>query len=215
MNDLSAMRKSYTQRTLSKAAAAADPFKQFQCWFAEVSESDSIIEPNAMTLATADGEGKPHARTVLLKQFDSRRFVFFSNYTSAKGQDLTANPYAELLFFWPSLERQVRIQGAIERIPAEESDTYFAARPRQSQLGAWASQQSSAIANRLILDNQLNEVQDRFKEAASIARPAWWGGYQLTPEQFEFWQGRPDRLHDRLRYSCKPDSSWTIERLAP
>lgn len=215
MSDLSAMRRSYTLRTLSKAAVATNPFEQFNCWFAEVLESDNIPEPNAMTLATADGEGRPHARTVLLKQFDSCRFVFYSNYTSAKGQDLAANPYAELLFFWPSLERQVRIRGAVERVPAEESDAYFAERPLQSQLGAWASQQSSAIENRSILDNQFEAVQHRFKEALSIARPAWWGGYQLTPEQFEFWQGRPSRLHDRLRYSRQPDFSWNIERLAP
>jgi pyridoxamine 5'-phosphate oxidase len=167
-----------------------------------------------MTLATVDADGQPWSRTLLLKVCDSRGFTFFSNYSGAKGRQLAANPRAALTFWWGALERQVNVTGTVAKTSREESERYFHSRPAGSQLGAWASQQSSALADRSVLEKQFEEVRATFGET-NIPLPAFWGGYTLAPQTIEFWQGRRSRLHDRFRYTCQPDSAWKIERLAP
>ena len=211
------LRQDYTKAGLHEADAAADPFEQFSLWFDQALEAD-VAEPNAMTLATATAEGKPSARVVLLKGFDQRGFAFYTNYQSRKGQELAANPWAALVFWWEPLERQVRIEGHTERIEAEESDQYFGRRPRGSRLGAWASPQSQPIASRETLERSLEEIKTQYSDRMDVPRPAHWGGYRLRPTVFEFWQGRPSRLHDRLRYRLQgeaPDVRWHLERIAP
>jgi pyridoxamine 5'-phosphate oxidase len=200
--------------SLTKVQVDPNPIQQFRKWLEEarargVSDQDAI----SMTLATADQNGRPAARIVLLKSFDDQGFVFFTNYQSRKGKELAENPRACLLFYWTQLWRQVRIDGPIEKVSARESDDYFQTRPKGSRLGAWASNQSEVVANRAELDARFAEMQTRFGE--HVPRPPHWGGYRLKPEAVEFWQGQENRLHDRLRYSLQPDGSWTIERLAP
>lgn len=199
---------------LTKANAHPDPIRQFEKWSADaratgMSEQDVI----SMTLATATRYGQPSARIVLLKAFDERGFVFFTNYDSRKGNELEENARACLLFYWSPLWRQVRIEGAVERVSAEESDQYFHSRPLGSKLGAWASEQSSAIENRAALEKRFEEFD--FKFGDNVPRPPHWGGYRVKPNVIEFWQGQENRLHDRLRYTLQDDGSWLIERLAP
>jgi pyridoxamine 5'-phosphate oxidase len=209
---LARMRRDYEERGLSKADLLADPLEQFRLWFAEASRAP-LQEPNAMTLATVDGSGQPAARTVLLKGIDKRGLVFYTNLDSRKARELAANPKAALLFWWPPHARQVRFEGAIEPVEDVESDAYFATRPRGSQIGAWASAQSSVIADRVALEAAEQKVAERFA-GGPVPRPPFWGGYRLVPERIEFWQGRTNRLHDRLRYT-RDGELWRIERLAP
>jgi pyridoxamine 5'-phosphate oxidase len=209
--DLAQLRTDYERAALTERDAAADPYLQFSRWFDEAAAA-AVPEPNAMTLATVDASGQPSARIVLLKSVDARGFVFHTNYDSRKGGDLAANARAALLFFWPQLERQVRIEGRAERASAKESDDYFAQRPRGSQLGAWASPQSARIADRAALAASFAEADARF--ASAVPRPPNWGGVRIVAERFEFWQGRASRLHDRLVWK-RAGGAWSIERLAP
>jgi pyridoxamine 5'-phosphate oxidase len=199
---------------LTKTSVDPNPIRQFGIWLAEAraqgaSEQDAI----SMTLATATGAGQATARIVLLKSFDDRGFVFFTNYRSRKGQELADNPQACLLSYWPQVWRQVRIEGQVEKISEEESEEYFQSRPLGSRIGAWASNQSEVVTNRAELDNRFSEFQKRFGE--NVPRPPHWGGYCVKPRMIEFWQGQENRLHDRLRYSLQADGSWLVERLAP
>ena len=205
------LRKEYKRDALDEAHVDPDPIKQFRRWWDEALAAD-IPEANAMTVATADASGRPSARMVLLKGFDASGFVFFTNYESRKGEELAANPRAALLFFWRELERQVRIEGAVERVAEDESDTYFRSRPLASRIGAWASPQSKVIAGRAWLMARAAEMG--LRHGPSPSRPPNWGGYRVVPTQVEFWQGRPSRLHDRLRY-VRDGSAWTCARLAP
>ncbi len=209
--DLAALRQEYMRAGLHEKDLDADPLAQFGAWFDEALRS-GVALPNAMTLATATKKGRPSARTVLLKGFDARGFVFYTHYRSRKGRDLEENPRAMLLFCWEELERQVGIEGTVTRVSAAESDEYFAARPLGSRLSASISPQSEVVANREALEIKLEEASKRWRNAPP--RPEEWGGYRLAPEQFEFWQGRKDRLHDRLCYR-KAAGAWKIERLAP
>jgi pyridoxamine 5'-phosphate oxidase len=209
---ISELRTDYSQGGLLESHIDPDPFKQFRAWMEQAIHS-GIHEPNAMTLATCTPAGKPSARIVLLKGLDDRGFVFFSNYDSRKGKELAANSVASLVLFWGELERQVRIEGMVERVTERESDDYHATRPRGSQLGAWTSWQSEVIAGREVLEARLREFTERFGDGA-VPRPPHWGGYRLIPEVIEFWQGRPNRLHDRLRYRLV-HGGWVIERLSP
>lgn len=209
---LSDIRTDYKKAVLSEKDVAADPFTQFNKWFDEVMHS-RVEEPNAMTLATADGDGMPSARIVLLKGTDGQGFYFYTNYESRKGKELAANPKAALVFFWKELERQVRMQGRVVKATAAQSDAYFLSRPRGSQLGAWSSPQSRTIATREVLEDRVREITARF-EKEKLYRPDFWGGYCLIPESVEFWQGRPSRLHDRIVY-LKNEEDWEIKRLAP
>ena len=207
------IRTEYKKGTLNETDVHQNPHTQFDRWFKEAIKSE-IPEVNAMTLATASKLGRPSARTVLLKNYDDRGFVFFTNYDSAKGNDLQENPQAALLFFWEPLERQVRIVGRVEKISAAESWEYFRSRPVDSQLGAWASQQSAIVSTRDALDFAYKKMVDQFKNK-QIPLPPNWGGYRIIPEEFEFWQGRASRLHDRISYTKLTDDAWKISRLSP
>lgn len=199
---------------LTKNNIDANPIRQFQTWFDEVRASGvSEQDATSMTLATAAKDGRPSARVVLLKSFDDRGFVFYTNYHSRKARELSENPSACLLFYWSELWRQVRIEGDIEKISTAESEEYFQSRPLGSRLGAWASNQSEVVETREILESRFAELQERF--GADVPRPEHWGGYRLRPNSIEFWQGRDNRLHDRLRYRVKEDGTWSIERLEP
>ncbi|CAN5649066.1 pyridoxamine 5'-phosphate oxidase [soil metagenome] len=211
--DLSALREHYRNRGLRRAELAADPFTQFERWFDEVVITEAY-DPNAMVLATADADGRPAARFVLLKGVDRRGFALFTNGESPKAADLAANPRAALTFGWLELARQVRVTGAVEVVAADEADTYWATRPRGSQLGAWASEQSQVIADRAELERRAAEVAERFT-GGEVPRPPRWGGFRVVPDTVEFWQGRPDRLHDRFRFSRAAGDGWAVDRLAP
>jgi pyridoxamine 5'-phosphate oxidase len=207
------LRNEYSPHGLRRSDLHSNPVLQFGAWFAAALAAD-IRDANAMSLATAMADGKPSVRIVLLKGFDEDGFVFFTNYDSEKGQQLTANPHAEVGFYWSPLERQVRIRGVVERTSREDSAAYFHSRPVGSQLGAWVSKQSEAIDARQVLDARLEAIKERYIQG-EIPLPPHWGGYRIKPDRFEFWQGRPNRLHDRFRYSRRADGSWVIERLAP
>ncbi|MEN9295201.1 MAG: pyridoxamine 5-phosphate oxidase [Pseudomonadota bacterium] len=211
MTRLSDLRQTYMKGSLSEEDVAKDPTEQFHIWFEQARQSE-IAEPNAMTVASIDASGKPSARVVLIKEVDQRGFVFFTNYESRKGQALIANPHAALLFFWPELERQIRIEGRVEKIDASESDAYYHSRPLDSRIGAWASPQSQVISGRSYLVAKAAEYGLKF--ALNPPRPPHWGGFRVIPEQFEFWQGRPSRLHDRIQY-IQENGQWRTQRLAP
>lgn len=209
---LAERRRNYDRDSLDESHAARDPFVQFEAWFVEASAAQPL-EANAMTLATADERGRPSARIVLLRGWDERGFVFFTNYESRKGRDIAFEPLAALLFYWDKLERQVRIEGAVAALAPEESDAYFARRPRGHRLSAWASEQSRVVADRAELETAMDEA-DRHFGGIDVPRPPYWGGYRVTPERMEFWQGRPNRVHDRLVYR-RAGTTWLRERLAP
>ncbi|HHJ1298452.1 pyridoxamine 5'-phosphate oxidase [Pseudomonas sp. P1B16] len=211
---LADMRRDYTRDGLAEAQAPGEPFALFHQWFADAVKTEQPpVEANALTLATVDGEGRPHCRVLLLKGLDERGFTFFTNYESAKGQQLQANPFAAMTFFWPALERQVRIEGRVEKVTAKESDDYYQVRPLGSRLGAWASPQSQVISGRETLEALVKATEARFSDTQPHC-PEHWGGYRLLPERVEFWQGRTSRLHDRMNYRLV-DGQWLRERLAP
>jgi pyridoxamine 5'-phosphate oxidase len=209
---ISELRINYERRTLDERDTPPDPLVLFMQWL-DLAIAENLPEPNAMTVATAALDAKPSARIVLLRGVDERGFVFFTSYTSRKGKELKDNPYAALVFFWQPLHRQIRVDGRVERVAAQESDEYFATRPRGSQLASAASPQSQVIANRQILETRVLELDEKFP--GQILRPPHWGGYRVIPDVFEFWQGRENRMHDRLRYTRGMKSVWTLERLAP
>jgi pyridoxamine 5'-phosphate oxidase len=211
--DLSDLRREYERAGLSEADLATDPVDQFRAWFAQALVADPR-DANAMTLATADREGRPSARIVLLKGVDERGFVFFTNYESRKGRDLAENPRAALVFFWPLLDRQVRVEGRVERTSREESAAYFRSRPLKARLGAWASRQSRVLSRREELEREVAQAGERFADG-EVPLPDFWGGYRLVPDAIELWQGRPSRLHDRFRYERSPAGGWRVERLSP
>ena len=210
--EIADIRYDYQLQSLNREDVAANPFDQFDKWWNDAVNSE-IYEVNAMTLATATKDGKPSARIVLLKDYDEKGFVFFTNYNSHKGSELAENPFAALVFFWKELERQVRIEGSIEKVSSQESDDYFYSRPTGSRIGAWASPQSTVIENRNLLEENVKIFSEKFGE--EIPRPTHWGGYRVIPNVIEFWQGRSSRMHDRICYRKELDGNWVIERLAP
>ena len=208
---LADIRREYLGEPLSESESDADPFRQFSRWFEQVRPLE--VDPTAMALATATPEGRPSVRNVLLKEFDDRGFVFYTNYDSRKARELEETGRASLLFTWRSVERQVRIDGLVEKVSAAESDAYFATRPIESRWGTYASQQSQVIESRDVLERGYHAARERYGD--NVPRPAWWGGYRVVPDEFEFWQGRASRLHDRLRYLREREGAWKRERLAP
>ena len=215
MSDLADLRQSYERSALDAAALPTDPIALFQTWFDDATAA-GVTEPNAMTLATVAPDGLPSARIVLLKGLDARGFVFYTNHASRKGRELDATGRAALVFWWPPLERQVRVEGSAERVADSEADAYFASRPHGSRLGAWASPQSEPVASREALEGRLADAASRFP-GDDVPRPPFWGGYRIVPHAVEFWQGRPNRLHDRIAYHRAPGGgdAWTSQRLAP
>jgi pyridoxamine 5'-phosphate oxidase len=212
--NLSALRKEYSLQELTFEKTAEEPMAQFNQWFQEALQAQ-LPEPNAMHIATVSKAGKPSGRIVLLKDIETEGFVFYTNYQSRKGLEIAENPWVSLTFFWPELERQVRIEGKTEMVSAQQSEAYFHTRPRASQLGAIASPQSQIIHNRSILEKNLTSLQEQFGDAAIIPRPTHWGGYCVKPDKIEFWQGRRSRLHDRIQYVRQENGLWLKQRLAP
>ena len=208
---IAALRREYTSGKFDESTADADPFRQFKIWFKDAKHAE-FLDPNAMALSTADKNGRPSSRYVLLKSYDEKGFVFFTNYESRKAGDMEENPYASLLFFWDKLERQIRIEGKVEKISAEESNEYFRTRPYESRLGAWASKQSHTLKSRFTLMREVAKLMAKYPKHVPL--PEFWGGYRLIPDSFEFWQGRESRLHDRLVYT-KNANEWVIRRLYP
>lgn len=211
---LSSLRQHYSIGSLDEKDVDPSPFRQFDRWLAQIRET-STVEANAMVLATVNGNGHPSARTVLLKGFDDDGLLFFTNYDSEKGKEIRANPDVAVVFYWPTLERQVRVRGIASEIDAAESEAYFRSRPPGSQIGAAASPQSAVVESREWLEKRFAELEDRIGRGEPVGRPERWGGYRIAPVEFEFWQGRPNRLHDRIRYRFLIDGSWSIDRLAP
>lgn len=210
---ISDIRQNYQQGSLDEDSTDANPFRQFEQWLNEAI-AHPFREPNAMALATSMPDGTPSVRMVLLRQWDERGFVFYTNCESQKGRELAVNPKASLVFWWDALERQVRIGGTVERVADSEADAYFQSRPRGHQLGAWVSQQSQVIESRARLETKLKSLEAQFA-GQPVPRPPYWSGFRVIPEVIEFWQGRENRLHDRLRYTRQPDGNWLIERLQP
>jgi len=211
-SEIAAMRQDYTIGELLESNAPSEPWKLFSSWF-EIARETKILEPNAMILSTVMQDGQPTSRVVLLKDFDQNGLVFFTNYLSQKGEQLAHNPRASILFWWEPLQRQIRVEGEVVKIDEEDSDAYFQSRPYGSRLGAWISEQSQTIVDRIALEKRQIEFEKKFEDG-NVPRPDHWGGYRLAPNKFEFWQGRSNRLHDRLLYQMKQDS-WTRVRLAP
>ena len=209
--DLEHMRKHYQRTELHEEQVCGDPIEQMRRWLADAAAA-GLPEPNAMAIATC-AKGRPSSRMVLLRRLDSSGLVFYTSYFSRKGRELEAEPYAAALFYWPQLERQIRIEGAVQKIAEEESDAYFAGRPRGHQIGAWASEQSEPVENRELLDQRMRDYEDRF-EGEDVPRPHSWGGYLVVPDRVEFWQGRPNRMHDRLEFA-RAAGTWTLRRLQP
>jgi len=208
------LREDYWAGVLNEQNCETNPIVQFERWLNESQAADSK-EPNAMTLATVSADGRPSARIVLLKEVSDTGFVFYTNYTSRKAKELETNPFCALTFWWDAVEKQVRVEGRAERISRERSDAYFRTRPKGSKLGAWASHQSEVLPSRQLLEEQLSKLEHRYAHTAEIPAPDFWGGYCVVPYTIEFWQGRPNRLHDRIRYRRSGESSWLIERLSP
>ena len=208
---LADLRREYIGQPLSESESDANPFVQFSRWFDQVRETE--VDPTAMALATATRDGRPSVRNVLLKGVDDRGFVFYTNYQSRKAREIEATGRASLLFTWRSLERQVRVDGGVEKVSDAESDAYFASRPIESRWSVYASRQSEVVDSRATLELLFNAARERFED--EVPRPEWWGGYRVIPDEFEFWQGRPSRLHDRLRYVLPPNATWRRDRLAP
>jgi pyridoxamine 5'-phosphate oxidase len=211
--NIAELRKEYLKATLDVSTVNADPVIQFETWFNEALQAE-IAEPNAMTLSTVNDQGKPSARIVLLKGIENKKFLFYSNYQSKKGKELETNAACALTFFWPDLERQVRIEGVAERVDVKTSEAYFQSRPRNSQIGAWASPQSAIIKDRTLLEERVIKIEQKFEGLPILPKPNQWGGYQIEPFMIEFWQGRASRLHDRIEFT-KIDQVWKIHRLAP
>jgi pyridoxamine 5'-phosphate oxidase len=211
---LHALREEYRRDALDEANCHADPMEQFRRWMSEA-RAAQLKEPNALTLSTATSDGKPSGRIVLLKEIARDALIFYTNYTSRKGQEIEANPWVSLTFYWAELERQVRIEGGATKVSREKSEQYFRGRPRGSRLGALASHQSAVLPNRQPLEEKLRVLEEEYAHNEDIPTPEWWGGYSVHPYAFEFWQGRPNRLHDRILYKKAGSAAWAIERLSP
>lgn len=211
---LEELRLEYKRGALDETSCDSNPIEQFRRWMTDARTAE-LIEPNAMTLSTATAEGRPSGRIVLLKQLIGEEFIFYTNYTSRKGSEMEANPFVSLTFYWAELERQVRIEGRVRRVSREKSEAYFRGRPKGSRLGALASHQSTPLPSRAPLEQTLAELQEQYRDSDNVPTPEWWGGYAVRPESLEFWQGRPNRLHDRLVYSRTGEAGWAVGRLSP